>query len=308
MAAREDTTTFASAVDTLFIDRWLAILKTRIVIVPMATQSRMSDNQGLDVQWVLLDQPVSDPLAIANEGDDPTDTHATDSLATGTMVEFGGVTPFSKVLIRSAISGTLEQMIDFLGHAGARTMDDVTADAADASGTAVDAGTAMTVDALRQGAQTLVNNGALPLNITPGGRYYGFAGSTEACYDMIGEGTPTFMQTKNNDVESAFMLPLQDTPTTAGVYGCLIKICQNIRRNDTPTPEDDLNLLVAQDGIGTASIDTNTLQPSVTVTMPQDLVSAPARNRGTIAWWALFVAVLLDANRVVVISSDATGT
>jgi len=298
----------ANVLAPAYLERFLSALRLNTGIVyPTARKGTLPMGAGKVSRWQFMNQP-SAVTANTSEGDDPGEATLTTTTAEATMVEFGNTVPYSKLLAMTAMSGTKEEMLDALGYQAALSVEYRCIDQLDGATTlTVDAGAAMTVDALRQGAQKLVNVGAQPNPASPGGAYFVFVGSTEACYDMIGEGIPTFSQAKNDQIESALRLPLTGSPASSAVYGCIIKLSQSIQRVTSTSPDDDMNLLIAKDAFGVSELSTNAASPRVIDTTPEMSVHVPARNRGNMTWLLYFIAKLVRENSVVVISSDATG-
>lgn len=297
----------ATVFQPMYLERFIAALRLKTgVIYPLGRKSTLPMGAGKSVRWQHVTQPAAITGNVGNEGEDPAETAMTTVTAQATLEEFGAVVPYSRLLMSSAMSGTKEEMLEALGYQAALSIEVRTIDEVDGATTlTVDAGTGMTADALRQGAQKLVNVGSQPNPVTD--PYFCFIGSTEACYDMIGEGAPTWVQAKNREIESALLTPLTGSPQTAGIWGCLVKLSQSIKRDTAPSPDDDLNLLIAKDAFGVSDLDFNAAQPQVVDTPPEMSVHVPARNRGYMAWLLFYKAKLIRENSVVVIKSDATG-
>ena len=153
--------------------------------------------------------------------------------------------------------------------------------------------------------QKLVDVGAMG-HPAAGGKYV-FIGTTEAIFDMIGEGNSTWDQAKSQYIESKLLEPLSNAAET-GLYMSVIRLSQSIQRDTIPSPDDDMNLLIADQAFGVSDLDTNAMNPQVVLTAPQESVHVPARNRGTAAWLLYYKSKLVDSNRVVKVLSDATGT
>jgi hypothetical protein len=49
------------------------------------------------------------------------------------------------------------------------------------------------------------------------------------------------------------------------------------------------------------------MNPRVIITNPEERVDKPLRNSGTVGWWIAYVTEMIDANRLIEITSDATG-
>jgi hypothetical protein len=307
---RMDTTALAKALPDIWVEKiFVEVLRNSLVVYRLGKPSTLVEQAGKKVRWNFFNDPTAITTALGTEGGDQANsTNFSLTSPEATLAEYSGVTEFSKVLLKTAVSGTMEEIIEGLGSQAALSVDTLALTEVANTTVSVNAGAAMTADALRAAVAKALTNKAKPHPSSPGGRFYCFVGSVEACYDMLGEGAPTWSQVKNDQVESAFMTPFDDTPATAAIYGAIVKISTNIQRDTAPTPDDDLNYLFCKDGFGVASLDTETTDPAVIVTMPQERVDVFARNRGHAAWWLYLAFKLIDSNRLIQVKSDATGT
>ena len=324
------STALTNVFPTQYVEaRFVEALRTNTLMVGLGRESTLPTHNSKTVRWQFFSNPAAVVATISTEGDAPADaTLPTTTSAEATLGEYGGNFPYTRFLLGGdgrggiAISGTFDELIDLVGNQAALSLDCLTLIELDniAAGQKIDLGAAFTADGLRQGAADLAGAGqgsagtdfpsagrAMPHPATPGGQFYCAVLSPEAAYDMLGEGTPTWYQGKSRDVEAALTTPFKDTPATAAMYGCIVKITGNIRRNTSPTPDDDENYIVGKDLFGVAALDTNTMKPRVIVTTPEQNVASATRNSGSIAWWALFAAKLIDSNRGAQLLSDATG-
>lgn len=274
------------------------------MIHPLGRRGRLPEKTGKTVRFQFYSTPTAVLDNVANEGDDPNDTNFTTTKAEAVLEEFGAITPYSRLLAKTAMNGTIEEIVKLLGYQAGISVEVRTISIADATTNTVNAGSAMTADAMNRGMRTLDNVGAMPPAAVPNGMMC-FIGSTEAVYDMFGEGQPTYMQAKSRDVEGTFKTPLKDT--SGDVYGAAIKMSQSIQRDTSTSPDDDMNLLIASDAFGVSDLDFDAADPRVIVTPPENSPHVPARNRGTAAWLLFYVSILVDSNRIVKILSDATG-
>lgn len=296
----------ANLLTTYLEKRFVSKLKAALLTAPLGKQSNLPEMAGNVVRWQFMSLPSAATTTISTEGADPTANAFTTTTAEATVDEYGGYTDYSKHLIKTGLSGTLEEFVDGNAYQAAITIDTLNIGVVDGSSTSSDAGTAMTAESVRTAASLLAANNAQPHPAT-GGKMFAAIFSVEAAYDMLGEGSPAWFQAKSSDYQAALMTPFDGTPQTGGLYNVLVKTSTNVQRDTTTSPDDDLNVVVANDSFGIAALDTNVMQPRVIITTPEQLVSAPARNRGTAAWWILYAVVLFDNNRVCVIQSDATG-
>jgi hypothetical protein len=220
------------------------------------------------------------------------------------LEEFGGVTPYSRLLAKSALSGTIEEIIDLLGYQAGLSVEVRTISEVDGTTVSFNAGASMSASALLSSVQKLVDVGAVG-SPAAGGKFV-FIGATEAIFDMIGEGAPTWVQAKSRDIEAKLLSPLS-AASDEGLYMTSIRLSQSIQRDTTTSPDDDMNLLIGDQAFGVSDLDSNAMNPSVVLTSPSESVHVPARNRGTAAWLLYYKSKLVDSNRVVKVLSDATG-
>ena len=279
-----------------FISRLISTL----VCTPLGMRSSLPDNTGKKVRWQYSSQPAA--LSATTEGTNPSDNTFSTTTAEGTLLEYKSEMEASRFLLKAGLSAWLEEVVDATGYQMADTFDTASLTALDASTVTVDAGTSMTADAVRQGVQKLVMANVKPHPSTPGGRFYAGIFSGEAAYDMMGEGAPAWFQVKSSDYQAALITPFDGTPATAAIYGAIIKISNNVRAQTS----EDYNVIVGKEAFGIAALDTNVVQPAVYVTRPNERVDLPARNKGSVGTFALFVAKLIDTNRVVMVKSDVS--
>jgi len=312
------TTTHANLLPGVWVEKvFIPELRARLQIQPLANQSTLTDNQGLVCRWVTLANPTADTATITEGGDPAADTSVAVTAFTATMAEYGGYSDFTKVLVRTAINGTLEGIVRALAYKAALSIDTVLlATLAGGSPTTVNGGTAMTADTLGAIAAVLNNSThatgtpgapAMPHPKSPGGNMYVGVFSAEAAYDMIREGAPTWSQAKNSQIEDNLRTPLQDTPASSGLYGIIVKISDNIQRDAATAPDDDRNFVFGADGFGASAVATSLNKPEVRVLMPDERVDLILRNRGRAAYWLLFGNTRLDQTRYVLALTDATG-
>src|SRR3990167_1248339 len=296
----------ANVLQDVYLERYITALKKRTgVIHPLGRKSTLPEGSGTNVRWQFFAAPAAVTTNVAIEGNDPGDVNFTTTSVEAALEEFGAVTPYSRLLAKAGLSGTIEEIIDLLGYQGGLSVEVRTISEVDGTSVSFDAGTQMTAKALLSSVQLLVNVGAQG-SPAAGGKYV-FIGRTEAIFDMIGEGNSTWDQAKSRDIESKLLSPLSDA-AEAGLYMSVIRLSQSIQRDTTTAPDDDMNLLIADQAFGVSDLDSNAMNPQVVLTSPQESVHVPASNRGTAAWLLYYKSKLVDSNRVVKVLSDATGT
>lgn len=296
----------AQVLQDIYLDTFTDALTDKVgVIHPLGRRGNLPEKHGRNVRFQFYSTPAAITTTVAAEGDDPADVNFTTTTAEANLEEFGAVTPYSRLLARTGMNGTIEEIVKLLGYQAGISVEVRTISVVDGTTVSVNAGVAMTADAMKEGMRTLDDAGAVTPPSVPNNMMC-FIGSAEAIYDMFGEGTPTYMQARSRDVEGTFRTPLNNT--VGDVYGAAIKMSQSIQRDTGTAPDDDMNLLIAADAFGVSDLDFDAAQPRVTVTAPENSPHVPARNRGTAAWLLYYISIIIDNNRVVKILSDATGT
>ena len=303
-AAMLDTTTNSELLQSVVMSRrFLEMLKANLVVLPLGTREDIPTSSGVTLRWRFMNTPSAVTGALT-EGTDSTDSHAlTANVATGTLATFGAFFELSDLFELSAVSGTVQAFVEASSFQAAITLDTLCQTLALASATNTnDVGTAMKAEDVRFAVSELEGNDAQRHPATPGGQFFCGVFSVEAAYDMLGEGAPSWMQVKTDDLRSSFTTPMLGTVATAAVYGCLIKTSTNVQA----TGGDDVNYIIAKDAFGVCGIDSDLLNPSVMIVPAVASNASPLAMRSTIGWKVHFDAVLIDANRVVELLSDQT--
>lgn len=282
--------------------RFVSVLRAALVAAALGMPSDIGANDGTTVRWQYFSNPAAVTTALTEGADPANSTDFTTTTVTGTLGEYGSFTDLSKFLLRTGLTGSKEQMSEGLAYQAAISIDTLVLGEIDGSTSSVDSGTALTAEAVRQGAAKLEDNNVKKHRNTPG--FYPLLVTTDAAYDMMGEGAPSWFQAKSDQYAASLTHPFTNTNATAALYNVIVRTTNNIQIDTAPTPDDELGVMVGDDSFGIASLDTDVSQPRLIITNPEDLVSAPLRNRGTIGWWMLFVAKLFDNNRVVVVKAD----
>jgi hypothetical protein len=281
----------------MFISRLLdTLLATRL-----GKASSLPEHMGKVVRWQYSSQPAV--LSSVTDGAAPTDRTFTTTTVLATLGEYKAESEVSRQLLTVGLSAWLEEVVEASAFQMAASFDTVTLGVIDGTSTTVDAGTAMTADATRQGVQKLVMVNAKPHPLSPGGKFFYGIYSGEAAYDMMGEGAPAWFQVKSADYLNTLVSPFGDDLASAAIYGAIIKISNNVQ---LVTTVEDMNVIVGNEAVGVASLDTNVISPRVYVTRPDERVDRPSRDRGSVGTYALFAAALLDNNRAAMVKSDVT--
>lgn len=284
--------------DVYLEKQFISRLLDGLVATPLGLRSSLPDNTGKKVRWQYSSQPAA--LSATTEGTNPSDNTFSTTTAEGTLLEYKSEMEASRFLLKAGLSAWLEEVIDATGYQMSDTFDTASLTALDGSSVTVDSGTSMTADALRQGVAKLVTANVKPHPMTPG--YYCAVFHGEACYDMMGEGAPAWFQVRSTDYQSALTTPFSGSPASSAVYGAFVKLSNNVRVQTN----EHYNVVVGNEAFGIAALDTNVVQPAVYVTRPEQRVDLPARNKGSVGTFALFVAKLIDTNRVCMVKSDVT--
>jgi hypothetical protein len=280
--------------------QFISALENRLVAVPLGVKSTLPDNMGKTVRWQYLTSPSA---ASANtEGTTLTDESFTTTTATATLAEYGQQVPLSRLLIKTAVSGTLEEIVNRMAYGGALTFDTVALNSIDGSSTTVDSGAALTLETIRSAVTTLEASNVLPHRDSPGGQYYCGIFTSSDLYDMMGEGAPVWFQAKSEDFRNSLVTPFRETPASAAVYNVIFKRSNNIQTSGG----DNLNVLFGDEAFGVAAIDNDITRPRMFITSPDETrdIAYPHRNVGTVAWLGFFAAVLFDNTHAIVVHAD----
>lgn len=297
-------TVFATEYD---VKTFVETLRETLQLLKFGRRNDPPRMEGKVIRWNQFAQGVTavDTTAITEGGEPTASTDFSSTGTTATLLEYGGVTEFSKFLDLTALSGTRQEFVKGLAHKAALSIDRlISIELLNATNTNNE-GVALTADGLRKAVIELQDNDARPHAATPGGAFYPFVGSVEQVYDVFGEGSPAWFQARTKDLELAS--PKDSVAPGAAIYNVLMYITTSIPRDTTQTPDDDLGYMFGAEPFGVSSLDSDIMEPRIIITEPEALVSAPLRNRGTAGYWFLFVAKILDQNQLVEILSDATG-
>jgi len=264
---------------------------------------------GKTARWIYLTAP-SAVVATIDEGQDPgSESAPTINEVDEAMDEFGSYFEFSKWYKRTSHAATFVNFVEWSAYEGALSYDTLahTTALADTSNTQ-DAGTAMTAEAVRAGVANMYGNNIRTHPKSPGGNFFCGLFSVEACFDMIGEGAPTWSQAKEENVALALQSPFGGDTTSSVIYDCIIKKDNNVQRNTATSPDDDLNYLVGMDAFGVAAlIGENEYAPELVIIMPEENVSKKLKNAGSIGWDGFWAVEMLQSNAIREILTDATG-
>lgn len=290
-----------------YLEPFLAQLRKQFSLVRYGKMSSLPANSGKTVRWNVL-QPLGAFTTSITEGTDPTETNATTIPYTATLAEYGTFSGLSKMLMKTAMSGTEEEIAEGLGYTAALTYDTLSQDALDGSTNTQDGGTAMTAEEIRKAAANLDGANIMPHPLASG-NYMGFL-SKEAFWDMVGEGAPTWIQAMRQELQNVFRRPMVEVDGRAALHSVIIKTSSNVQAQTA----EDYNVVFGRDAFGVAALDTdpiapnheNPVLPRLIRTSPEELTAAPLRNRGTIGWWGMYATTIFDVTRTRVILTDVT--
>ncbi len=297
--------------------RFVERLQARKFIVGLGTMERLPRSQGKVVQWDLLANLAVATTALA-EGADPTNSAAvTTTQLQATIQKFGDFIELTEELELMAVSHMMQELIDILADQAKDTLEVLVLGVGLAAGPTAglaattnlnDAGTAMGADDIKLAAQELASQNAKPHRMSPGGEFYIGLLSPEAAYDMAGEGSPTWTQAKAQAFNESLTTPFDATMANSAIYNVIVKQTTNIQRATDPSPDDDHNFVIADNSFGVTALESNLSSPEIKeVQAGVASLASPLGSRGTLGWRLLFANVLFDSNRVVEITSDATG-
>jgi N4-gp56 family major capsid protein len=295
-----NTTNFGPNVltDVYLQKKFQTRLEASLAMVLLGKNATLPEKMGKTVGWNLLSNPAA--LSALSE-DNPTAVTLTTTYTTAVLLDYASNYPYTKFLELTAAEDTIPEIVSAAGYQMALTWDTATHTAVNAA-TQIDAGVAMTAETVRKAAYVLDN-----LNVQPhskaNGNLVAVLGS-EQCYDMFGEGAPTWVQAMRGDLESSMRTPIGAAGSVKSViYGVMIKRSTNC----VIASSEEYGYIFGDEAFGVAMIGPgNPMSPQVYVTPPSMRVDRAARDVGSIGSISFFVAKQLDANRIRELKSDVT--
>ena len=285
--------------DVYLQKKFVKRLEARLAMTLLGKRAILPENMGKTVGWNMLSNPAA--LSAVTE-DTPTAVTLTTTYTTAVLLDYASNYEYSKFLEITATPDTIDEIVGAAGYQMGLTWDTACHTAVNAA-TQIDAGTAMTADVLRRAAYTLDNLNTQPHPSTPGGAFLVAVLGSEQCYDMFGEGAPTWVQAKRGDLESAMATPMKDSVSSAAIYNVIIKRSQNC----VQATNEEYGYIFGDEAFGVAMVGPGSLMsPQVYVTPPSARVDRAARDLGSIGSISFFVAKQLDANRIRELKSDVT--
>lgn len=295
--------------DVYLEKRFLVQLNNALRAGVLGTPAMIPEGHGKTARWTFL-TPATAEVTPLTEGSDPaSDSAPTINEVDEPLQEYGAFFDYSKWYKKTAQAGMFVQFIDWSGYQGALSYDTLihTTALADTTNN-ITAVAAMTGAHMRAGAQNLVDSAVRHNPATPGGQYYCALFSSEAAYDMMGEGAPGWSTAKQENVENSFLSPFEDSGIGSVIYGLIVKIDLQVQRNTTPSPDTDLNFIVGMDAFGvTTVVGENAIAPELQIITPQENVAKKLKNSGSIGWNGFWATELLQNNALVGVPTDATG-
>lgn len=273
-------------------------LRDTLIVAPLGRPSTLPEHMSNTVRWQFVDTPAA--AVSITEGTDPaTSTDYTTTTAEVDLWEYGGYTEYSEYLEMVGVTAIMEEFVKGAAFQASVTIDTrcltilasgITSD--------TDVGVALTADDLRARAQALHLLNVEYHPSSPG--YYKYITNSNGWFDMAGEGTPAWFQAKDVRIQEAMLKPGSGGVGANAIYDVMASLTENIQTSGG----NDLTFLIGADAFGVAALRTDVLNPRVILTSPEQLVSAPIRNRGTIGWKCFFNSVVIDANRGAQINYD----
>lgn len=296
-----NTTSMSSLLqDVVLGRRFVEVLRANLVTLPLGKREDLPRMSGKTIRWQFFANPATATTALT-EGADPTNSLSIGTtVVTAVLATYGDYFEITDLLSLTATEGTTQEFVDASAYQASLTIDDLIMNACDNTSTTQNAGTAMTADAILGAVRTLEGNNAKHNPATPG--FFCGVLSTEAAYDMMGEGGPAWFQVKTDELRASLTTPFQGTPATAALYGCIIKTSTNVNA----LTSEDLNMIFAADGFGVTSIDSNLANPEIKRVPAVASLASPLGMRSTIGWKIHFGTKLIDSNRIVRVDSDQT--
>jgi N4-gp56 family major capsid protein len=295
----------------LFIDA----LRETLVVLPLALMEDAPRSSGKQVRWQYFGNPAAATTALAEGADPTTPTDLATTAATATLEEYGAYFEPAKLMLSTAASGTLAEIIKAAAYQAAITLDTLcfTQSLYDLTAAGGGATAAFTADNLRVAYQTLITASAKPHPKTSGGRYFAGVLSPEAMVDLMNEGaitaslttaaTPIWQVVHATDSGVRGIADIPGVGDAKVMWGTELFVSQNV---PSEAADQHNNYVIGNECFGAVSIDGDLLNPRVIVTTPEQRVDKPIRNSGTVGWWVAFASNSINTSSGVELLSDIT--
>jgi hypothetical protein len=294
------------------VGTFVEALRRKAIVVQFGRRNDIPRHGGVVARWQYFTYPSANTGALT-EGTDPTNSVDMDATAvTATIATYGDYFELSDIFEIATLSGTRQEFVKGAGYQAGLSLDALALTGLASATNINNAGAALKADDLRLAASELDGGttGGLVAEkhpLTPGGQFFAGIFSAEACYDLIGEGTPTWYQAKVQAFEDNLTTPLQDTPASSAVHNVMVKKSSTILRNTSTSPDDDQNYILAKDAFGVTALDNNILDPELAIVPAVPSHASPLGMRSSIGWKVRFATKIIDNNRLVEVLTDATG-
>ncbi len=314
---KSDSTQFTKAVKAAYWNkRFVEVLETSRLLRDLGDLAQLPEGEGDTHRWLLFTSPGSLIASPLTEGtDQDSETEMTITQLDATLVEYGGWFRIANLAERVVLSGTMQQYVDRTAFQASLTLDDVltgvtagTPTAGLLSGTTVhDAGASASATEFKSVSQKLDAVDALAHPKAGGGARFVAVISSEAYYDTIGEGDPTFYQ-----IAGAANQPNAGGSAAAnrrvGVYDVELRVSTNVKRDTDTSPDDDLGFVFSGNSFGITSLD-NAAADAQVIIKPSSMggLTSVLNMWGALGWKSNFGFKVFGSNRIYVFKSDASG-
>lgn len=283
--------------------RFLSQLRPNLTLLPLGKPSTLPEGAGKVVRWQYFN-PETGLAALTTsitEGGDPAHQSQTTTTLSATLAEYSSYTDYTKFLDAVAIPATIPEMADNLGFKASVSIDAIIHLELANTTSSVDTGVAWTAEGIRKAEAILAGQNAKPHRNTPGGKFFAAVLHSDQCYDMLGEGSPSWVQIKRDEyLRSMVGGPFDDALATSAIYNTIVKMSNNTQ----VSASNNVGFLIADESFGVASLRSNLTRPRLINITPEENVAAVAKNRGSLAYWFLFATKLFSSNRVCQLLAD----
>src|SRR3990172_3812139 len=131
----------------VYLERYMSALKKQTgTIHPLGRKSTLPEGSGTNVRWQFFAAPSAVTTNVVAEGSDPADVNFTTTSVEAALEEFGGVTPYTRLLAKAGLSGTIEEIIDLLGYQAGLSVEVRTISVVDGTTVSFNAGVQMSAN------------------------------------------------------------------------------------------------------------------------------------------------------------------
>lgn len=302
----ETTATLSGHLQSYYQKRFLDRLMVKFHFQKFGMPARIPSHNSKTIVWNRWGN-VSDSTSALTEGESPDGIDMTSSQITAAVAQYGQFATATDMLILTAINDTLNDYVDLLSYAAAKSLDALTRNEVDANATtqlaaasasvaAVQADTTAIFKAneIRKAVKTLRNSdvdewedGLFRAIIHP-----------FAEFDLLSETAANGLVVAKSMTEDKTI----QRGEIGNLFGVKFHRSSHIRAESTPNTNVYKNMIFGKNAYGTVELDSMGLN-LITKQLGSGGTEDPLNQRATVGYKFAYVTKTLDANRMIVVKA-----